>query len=90
MVYKGTRGRPRGFCDMLISYARVSTIDQDPAPQIDALEAGVERLLDRLGIAHANPLPQFRNELIAEALVRQERRIAYVARHDSATEARQT
>ena len=50
----------------------------------------LERLLDRLGIADANPLPEFRNELIAEALVRQERRIAYVARQDGAKEAGQT
>ena len=50
MVQKGTRGRPQGFCDRLIGYARVSTVAQDPALQIAALEAvGVERLYtDRL------------------------------------------
>ena len=50
MVYEGTRGRPRGFCDVLIGYARVSAVDQDPALQLAALEAaGVERLYtDRL------------------------------------------
>lgn len=39
-------------------YARVSTLDQDPALQVDALEAaGCERILIEQGLRQARPPP---------------------------------
>ena len=40
----------------LIGYARVSTTDQDPALQLDALrDAGVKRVFEDRGVSGARP-----------------------------------
>ena len=75
MVQKGTRGRPQGFCDMLIGYARVSTVAQDPALQIAALEAvGVERLYTDRPPGNATRRPGLDRALDRDAQRRQAQR----------------
>ena len=43
---------------MLIGYARVSTIDQNPALQMDALKTRVSVLLCMTDLAHASKLKE--------------------------------